>query len=416
MNNNPIKQKLIKRAEADREHLIDFLRGFLRKPSPNPPGDTREAARYITNYLEERNTPYKVVGPDPEKPNIISSFGKKRDHRRLILNGHMDVFPVKSRDGWSYPPWGGEMEKGKIYGRGACDMKAGTVSLIYTYLTLREQTNELEGGATLIIVSDEETGGRLGSGWVLDNIPEAMGDCCISAEPSSPGTIRFGEKGILWLKISVTSKGGHGAYPHLSENPVKIASKIITDLESLGELEADYPENLLAALQEGKNAAEKALGNGGAEVMRRLTVNIGKIEGGVKVNVIPRECSFEVDLRIPPGLSREQILPEVEEILKRYPSVSLEETRYDGPLWSLPDSEMALMLRKNSQLMGIDPLPIVSLGGSDLKFWRKKGVPSYYYGPTNHGMGTTDEYVEVEEYMHVTKVHLLSAYDYLRKK
>jgi succinyl-diaminopimelate desuccinylase len=328
----------------------------------------------------------------------------------------MDVFPVKSTEGWTHPPWGGEMDQGKIYGRGACDMKAGTASLIYTYLTLREYTDELEGGATLLLVSDEETGGKLGSGWVLDNIPEAMGDCCISAEPSSPGTIRFGEKGIIWIKIRVASKGGHGAYPHLSENPVKIASKIITDLEQLEEIEVDYPGNLLKALEQGRKAAEKALGKGGAEVMRRLTVNIGKIEGGVKVNVIPRECSFEVDLRIPPGLSREQILPEVEEILKRYPSVSLEETRYDGPLWSLPDSEMALMLRKNSQLMGIDPLPIVSLGGSDLKFWRKKGVPSYYYGPTNHGMGTTDEYVEVEEYMHVTKVHLLSAYDYLRKK
>ena len=76
---------------------------------------------------------------------------------------------------------------------------------------------------------------------------------------------------------------------------------------------------------------------------------------------------------------------------------------------------MAQILRSNSKLFGIDPKPIVSLGGSDLKFWRALGIPSYYYGPTNHGMGTVDEYVEVDEFMHVVKVHLLSVYDYLAK-
>ena len=76
---------------------------------------------------------------------------------------------------------------------------------------------------------------------------------------------------------------------------------------------------------------------------------------------------------------------------------------------------MAEIIRGNARLLGVDPKPIVSLGGSDLKFWREKGIPSYYYGPTNHGMGTVDEYVEIEELIHVVKVHLLSAYEYLRK-
>ena len=70
-------------------------------------------------------------------------------------------------------------------------------------------------------------------------------------------------------------------------------------------------------------------------------------------------------------------------------------------------------MRENSRLLGVDPKPIISLGGSDLKFWRALNIPSYYYGPMNHGMGTVDEYVEVDELMHVVKVHLLSAYEYL---
>jgi len=413
MEPSAAKQMLLDRVEADREMLVAFLRGFLRARSPNPPGDTREATRYITDYLDEKRITYDVVGPDPEKPNIVSSFKSQVEGKRLILNGHIDVFPVGTGEGWSQDPWGGELVDGKVYGRGACDMKAGTTASIYTYIVLHELRDQLKGSVTLTAVSDEETGGRLGAGWLIENVPETLGDCCINGEPSSPYTIRFGEKGILWLKIIVKSPGGHGAYPHLSVNPIKVASKVITELETLNDIPVPYPDSLRKAIDQGREAAEKALGEGGAEVMSRLSVNIGTIEGGLKVNVIPRECSFEVDLRLPPGLSKEDVMPSVEKIVSKYPGASVEVMRYDGPLWSLPDSEMASIMRGNSRLLGIDPVPIVSLGGSDLKFWRSKGIPSYYYGPMNHGMGTVDEYVEVEEFIHIVKVHLLSAYEYL---
>jgi succinyl-diaminopimelate desuccinylase len=407
------KRMLIDRVEADRDMLVGFLRGFLRARSPNPPGDTREATRYITDFLEEKGITFDVLGPDPEKPNVVSSFDSPVDGKRLVLNGHIDVFPVGNEEGWSHDPWGGELVDGKIYGRGACDMKAGTTASIYTYLVLHELRGQLKGSVTLTAVSDEETGGALGAGWLIENVPETLGDCCINGEPSSPYTIRFGEKGIMWLRVRVQSKGGHGAYPHLSVNPIKVASKIITELEDLNDIPVPYPKNLKKAIDEGHEAAEKALGVGGAEVMGRVSVNIGTIEGGLKVNVIPRECSFEVDLRLPPGLSKDDVLPRVQKIVSRHQGASMEVTRYNGPLWSPPDSEMASIMRGNSRLLGVDPVPIVSLGGSDLKFWRSKGIPSYYYGPMNHGMGTVDEYVEVEEFIHIVKVHLLSAYEYL---
>jgi succinyl-diaminopimelate desuccinylase len=407
------KRMLIDRVEADRDMLVGFLRGFLRARSPNPPGDTREATRYITDFLEEKGITFDVLGPDPEKPNVVSSFDSPVDGKRLVLNGHIDVFPVGNEEGWSHDPWGGELVDGKIYGRGACDMKAGTTASIYTYLVLHELRGQLKGSVTLTAVSDEETGGALGAGWLIENVPETLGDCCINGEPSSPYTIRFGEKGIMWLRVRVQSKGGHGAYPHLSVNPIKVASKIITELEDLNDIPVPYPKNLKKAIDEGHEAAEKALGVGGAEVMGRVSVNIGTIEGGLKVNVIPRECSFEVDLRLPPGLSKDDVLPRVQKIVSRHQGASVEVTRYNGPLWSPPDSEMASIMRGNSRLLGVDPVPIVSLGGSDLKFWRSKGIPSYYYGPMNHGMGTVDEYVEVEEFIHIVKVHLLSAYEYL---
>jgi len=194
---SPTKKRLLHRIEKDREELIEFLRGFLKAPSPNPPGDTRTAAKYITDYLDQKGIEYKVVAPDPEKPNIVSTFKTPRDGRHLILNGHIDVFPVGTGEGWSQDPWGGALVDDKIYGRGACDMKAGATAMIYTYTVLHEMMDELSGSLTLTAVSDEETGGRLGAGWIVENMPHTIGDCCINAEPSSPHTIRFGEKGIL---------------------------------------------------------------------------------------------------------------------------------------------------------------------------------------------------------------------------
>ncbi len=305
--------------------------------------------------------------------------------------------------------------KRSVYGRGACDMKAGITASVYAYAALHDLVGELRGKATLTVVSDEESGGRLGSGWIVENVPEATGDCCINGEPSSPYTLRFGEKGILWLNVKISVPGGHGAYTHLSPNPVKIAAKMITELEALTNIPVPYPADLAKAIKEGRDAAERALGPGGADVMSRVSVNIGTIRGGLKVNMIPRECVFEVDLRLPPGVSKEDVMPHVERIAARYPEATVEVARYDGPLWSPPDGEMAGIIRGNARLLGVDPKPIVSLGGSDLKFWRERGVPSYYYGPTNHGMGTVDEYVEVEELIHIAKVHLLSAYEYLKK-
>jgi len=149
--------------------------------------------------------------------------------------------------------------------------------------------------------------------------------------------------------------------------------------------------------------------------MKKVSVNIGTVSGGLKVNMIPRECTFELDVRLPPGITKEDIIPLIQSKTSRYPEVKIEEIRYDAPNWSPPYGEMPQIIRANSRLLGIDPKPIVSLGASDLKFWRAKGVPSYYYGPTNHGMGTIDEYVEVNELIHIIKVHLLSAYEYLQR-
>lgn len=104
----------------------------------------------------------------------------------------------------------------------------------------------------------------------------------------------------------------------------------------------------------------------------------------------------------------------LEEILARHPQASMEEMNFSPPSWCDPDCEMVPIIQKNvKEFLGFEPQPIVSLGGTDTRLWRYRDIPALVYGPFPRGMGSGDEHVEVEEFLHVLRTHVLSAYDYL---
>ena len=410
------KAQLLETIESDRDVLLQFLQGFIRCQSPNPPGDTREAAAHVCKLLDQRNVPYRVIAPQPTMPNIVATFTGGKPGRHLALNGHMDVFPVGDGDGWSQDPWGGALIDDRIYGRGACDMKCGTTASIFTFLYLHGLRDELHGRLTLSAVSDEETFGPWGALYLFEHHPEVIGDCCLNGEPSSPWTVRFGEKGPLWLEFTVRTRGAHGAYTHLSQSATGIAAKVIGELYRLQDIPAPEASNLAAALDQAADVIDKAYGAGAAKILRRVTVNPGVVRGGLKVNMVASECTFELDIRLPNGLDAPQILAEVDKIVARHPEVSYRQTNYNPPSWCPPDAEMALLVRANAQAVaGIDPTPVISLGGTDARLWRYKDLPAIVYGPSPTGMGSVDEHVTVEEFFHVVKCHVLSAYDYMSR-
>ncbi len=105
-----------------------------------------------------------MIAPQPTTPNIVATFAGGKAGRHLALNGHIDVFPIGDGEGWTQDPWGGALVDGRIYGRGACDMKCGTTASLFTYIYLHELQQEANGRLTLSAVSDEET---FGPGRVL---------------------------------------------------------------------------------------------------------------------------------------------------------------------------------------------------------------------------------------------------------
>jgi succinyl-diaminopimelate desuccinylase len=410
------KAELLAWIEQDREAIITFLCDLVRAPSPNPPGDTREAAAVITDLLDRSNLPWRTVAPIPEWPNILGTFEAPRPGRHLILNGHIDVFPVDESETWTHGPWSGALADGKIWGRGVTDMKAGTAAMVMTYRYLHRVRDQLAGKLTLTCVSDEETFGPYGARWLMANEPEVLGDCVLNGEPSSPLTIRFGEKAPLWLRFTVRTPGAHGAYAHLSESATKIAARLICDLEMLGDIEMAGSNTVADALAAGAEAADQAMGPGAAAIMQRVTLNIGTIQGGLKVNMIPGACSFEADIRLPVGGTKDMVMAHVMAILERYPSATVEEINFTEPAACDPHHEMVGFLQANARAVsGINPLPVISLGGSDARLWRQRGIPAFIYGPYPRGMGQRDENVDIEEYLNVVKVHVASAFDYLSR-
>ncbi len=402
--------------DGERTQLIEFLQGFVRAKSPNPPGDTREAAQVITDYLGRHGLPHRVIAPQEMMPNVVGTFECAMPGRHLVLNGHIDCFPVGEGHGWTQDPWGGAIVDGKLYGRGVADMKTGTTASIMTYRLLHRIKDRLKGRLTLTCVSDEETFGPWGARYLMEHHPEVHGDCLLNGEPGSPYSIRFGEKGPLWLEFTVRTPGAHGAYTHYSKSATKIALQLAHDLEAVTLIEPRVSDNVRTALEQGRATVDKAMGSGAADTVSAVTLNVGTIRGGLKVNMVPGECVFETDIRLPVGVEKQQVLDAVAGVLKRYPEATMRETQFSPPSWCDPNGEMVEILQSNVRaLKGFTPVPIVSLGGTDARLWRYRGVPAYVYGPFPRGMGSTDEHVEIEEFLHVVRVHVLSAYDYLTR-
>ncbi len=373
---NDLKAQLARWIDEDREKIVGFLCEFVRARSPNPPGDTTLAAAHVTRFLDAHHLPFRVVAPQPTMPNIVGSFEGAKPGLHLVLNGHMDVFPADEKnERWTHGPWSGTIADGKIYGRGVADMKAGTSASVFTYYYLYRLRDHLRGRLTLTAVSDEETFGPWGARYLMEHHPEVHGDCLLNGEPSSPLTVRFGEKGPLWLKFTVRTKGAHGAYTHLSPSATKIAARLILDLEDVTTLPPSLPVDVADALAGAAAAIDEAQGPGAKDIVGRVTVNIGVIQGGVKVNIVPGT-------------------------------------------WSAgdPNHEMVGILRANARALGRpEPAPIVSLGGTDARLWRQRGIPGLVHGPFPRGMAQADEHVEIEEYLHIVRMHALSAFDYLSR-
>jgi succinyl-diaminopimelate desuccinylase len=413
----PHRQTLLSWIDRDRDLLVKFLSDFVARPSPNPPADTKVAAAFLRDSIEALGAPIGYRTAKPDWPNVVGSFDCAAMGKHLVLNGHIDVFPAGPVDAWSRDPWSGAIADGKVHGRGVVDMKCGTAASVWTYVYLHRLREKLKGKLTLTCVSDEETGGTWGAKWLVDTFPdEFRGDCMLNGEPSTPSTIRFGEKGTLRVVFEIATPGAHAAYTHMSKNVIRIAADLVRDLYALEDLPVPLSEDVRHAIETGRAVMDRALGEGAGRILDRVTVSAGVINGGVKINVLPGHCRLEVDIRLPVGLTHAAMMAELERITARYPEARLTPvwTHSAEPSTCDPNHPMVGILQGAVESLGCPkPAPVVSLGATDCKHWRHRGVPAYVYGCTPNNMAKGDEWIAIDEYLHVLRTHVLAAATYL---
>jgi succinyl-diaminopimelate desuccinylase len=303
---------------------------------------------------------------------------------------------------------------GRMYGRGVNDMKAGTATVLFAFRYLHRLRDQLAGRVTMTAVSDEETFGPDGARYLIEHLPEIHGDVCLSTEPTGIHSVRFAEKAPLWLEFTIRTPGAHGAYPHKSKNANEIAARLIIALAEIRDFEVTTPQHIAAMLDGAEDVIDQVASPGAAAILQKVTLNIGTIEGGAKINMLPGTCVVTADIRVPVGTSPDDVIARAGAIAARFPEVAMAVVGRQEPLWSDPEHAMCRLIQKNVQeLAGFTPPAIVSLPGTDVRLWRGLGIPAYVYGITPYNVAMADEYVDIEELFLTLKVHTLSAVDYL---
>jgi succinyl-diaminopimelate desuccinylase len=403
------------RVTRDEAQIVAVCRDLVRIPSENPPGDTTDVFAYATDLLGRWGYRPRLLEPAPQRQNLIVTWDSGRPGPHLVFNGHLDVFPAGPRERWSRDPYGGQVEGGRLHGRGVTDMKGGVTASLFAFRYLAEAESDLVGKATLTLVCDEENFAEFGARHLVANHPEVLGDALINGEPSTPAIMRIGDKGLVWSEVTFRTPGGHAAFAHVSDNAIHRAMRFLREIQAIERWKSPLPAPLARHLRTIERVMDRALGKGATAVARRYVVSMNMISAGIKVNMIAPECRVEVDTRIPIG---GKVKPVVD-ALKRAARASGGELRVvntaEPSVTGWDHAIYRIGKRVLEEVVGRKAVFGVGLGCNDARLWRYHGIPGVIYGPTPHNMGRPDEYAEIADLLQTTMVHAATAREFLAR-
>lgn len=412
-----LRNQVLEWVEQDREHIISLFSQLVQCKTPSDPGDTRSAMNLIKQFLETQELAYQEAAATEIMPNLISSVEMNQPGRHLMFNGHLDVMPAGNEPGWSDNPWSGKIADGKVFGRGSSDMKAGVTAMLFAYTYVSRLRDHLSGKVSLTLVSDEETGYERGTGYLFEQMEDKMlADCVLSGEPSGIHSISFASKGYIQFTIRVKTRGAIAGYSNESPSAIEIAATIMRDLKALETVKVKLPNVLSEMLSDPKKRAvyEERRGKGETELLSKITVDFTTIKGGDLLSVIAPECTFTVAVVAPAGADPYLITDKAREIISHYPEAELFLDGISMADVSDPANEMVQIIQDTVLNLGLPkPEPVPDFAISDCRHWRYRGIPAFWYGPDGGRCSAANEYVEIEELLHIVRTHTLAAIQYL---
>jgi len=272
------------------EDVVTLTQRLVRVPTENPPGDTRAACDIVAAELSASGFDVQYVEDEPGFVSVLGEYRFCEDGPTLVLNGHVDVVPVgDSAAQWTHDPFGGEVDGGRIYGRGTLDMK-GAVAAIVVAAKAAARSGSLRGRLVVMAVADEEQGGGRGTGAIVRR-GLVSGDGAIVVEPGDAGIV-IGHRGLCFVEVTTHGRSSHATQPENGINAVQLMVDALTALRTVQLEHSPHPIF------------------GGPSVVVGTSVH-----GGHKTNVIPDSCVATLDIRTVPGMTQESVARDLEEHL-----------------------------------------------------------------------------------------------------
>lgn len=403
------RQEVWNLIDEKQEELLKLCSDMIQIPSVNPPGDVQAIVRYIENYLEDCGISCEIIKGKEDKPNILARYGTPGG-KTLVFNGHCDVVPVGDEEKWKFPPFSGEIKDGVMLGRGTSDMKCGLGAAMFAAGILAKAGVKLSGDVLLTVVPDEETGGEYGTKWLFEN-GYIKGDWGIIAEPTGMDNIEVGQKGTMGMNVYAQGTTAHGSLcPYVGDNAIDKLVRLLPKLYELRELHGDYEGEIQEVMEISKKKCKEVQKTEGVEnIMDHVTVNIGMIKGGVKRNVVADSAMAELDVRVPIGVSHEDVMKKADEIIKAAGIEGISVT-YDNPRGgnyvSVKDPIVKTAAECIEELLGIHLTASYQWASSDTRYFREAGIAAIQYGPSNtEGIHNYNETVNTADILTACKVY-----------
>jgi succinyl-diaminopimelate desuccinylase len=389
-----------------KEEMAALLAELVAIPTENPPGnDYRACSDLLEQRIRGLSLECKRLGAaggedqradDPA--SLLASYGS--GERTLYFHGHYDVVPAQSAE--QFRPI---RKENFLFGRGACDMKGGIVAMLYAMLAIRECGEKLNGRIGLMLVPDEETGGRRGSGRLArEGLLGQGGVGMLLAEPTS-GVVWNANRGAISLRVRVLGKSAHVGLQHQGANAFERMHRVVERLQQL-KREVEQRSTRCAV---------------GADQRRNSILMLGgQSGGGTNFNVVPEECWFTVDRRINPeeNLAEEKakLVSALEECREMGIPLEWEVLQEGGSAASGEGEALGKALSRSVQEVtgeaaGFEMCP----GLLETRFYAAAGMPAYAYGPgllsVAHG---PNEYVDLRKVIDCAAIYALTAVEVLR--
>ncbi|GAA0604732.1 ArgE/DapE family deacylase [Paenochrobactrum glaciei] len=413
------RQKILETIENNQDVSVKFLQEMIAIPSVT--GDEAAIQAFVADYMNKigldvdmwetdweelkKHPGYRPVAMGYEgRPNIVATFKGTGGGRSLLLNGHTDVIPVGNGEGWSDNPWSAKIENGRIYGRGAADMKSGVASHILAVEYLKKAGVKLKGDVYINVVIDEEVSGH----GTLDTVMRGYkADAGISGETSDlavqPACI-----GRIWFEIAVQGKPAGIQKRYEGISGIDLGNKVV---QAVKELEDHRVATVRHPLY--PNALDS------------LPCIIGSFQAGNYPSAFPDTALLKGSIGTVPGEDHEgvkkSLVDKINEMaaqdpwMKDHPPV-VRFVGYDAQASEIPvDHPIVDLVSKNyTELTGKQPVISGRQGAADTRFLNLYAdTPTVIFGPGSTAvMHANDEYVSIEDYITSIKVMALCIYDW----